>query len=312
MPNLLQVEKLNKRFSLDKKHSIKALQDVSFFVNKEETLGIVGESGCGKTTLGKAIMGMYQVASGEVYFNGEKVVYDNVKDRYAFARKVQMIFQDPYSSMNPNMTIEKIMSEGMQIHNLYSKEERNEKIISLLEKVGLQKSVLHRYPHEFSGGQLQRINIARALVMQPEICILDEPTSALDVSIQSQIINLLKDLQKEFHLTYLFISHNLNVVRYISDRIMVMYLGKIVEIASSETLFSNPLHPYTELLLEAVVNPVGKGKKDNEEVKVDTYKQEGCPFFKRCSKASETCKQTPDLQEVETNHFVACHHLKSQ
>lgn len=302
---LLSLKNIYKSFPLDSHSKVTALDNVSLSIYKGETLGIVGESGCGKTTLGRVIMGIYSCDKGTIRFNDSPLSCNTSKERFEHAKKMQMIFQDSYSALDPRMTIEQIIMEGMNIHSLYSKEERKQKVLSLIETVGLHPSILSRYPSEFSGGQLQRINIARALAMEPEVLILDEPTSALDVSIQSQILNLLKQLQQTLDLTYLFISHNLNVVRYMSDRIAVMYLGHIVEIGPSESVFKKPYHPYTKVLLTAALHTENKGI-----VETTTSIVEGCPFQTNCPKANDICKTKPTLDIIEENHFVACHLYK--
>lgn len=253
---LLEVNQLKKHFHLGKDSTLKAVDGISFQVNKGETFGIVGESGCGKSTAGRTIIGLYDSTDGEVIFNGKNVHNLSEKERFDFHKNMQMIFQDPYASLNPRSTVSEIIAEPMEVHGLYSnKQERQERIYQLLEDVGLNRDHANRYPHEFSGGQRQRIGIARALALDPEFIICDEPISALDVSVQAQVVNLLRRLQKEKGLTYLFIAHDLSMVKQISTRIAVMYLGHIVELTSSRELYKNPLHPYTQALLSAIPIP---------------------------------------------------------
>lgn len=299
MKDIITVEKINKIYQLNKKQTFQVWLDLSFALKEQETLGIVGESGCGKTTLGKIMAGIIPPNNGDVLYNQQKI---NAKQQL----DIQMIFQDPYSSMNPNMNIANIIAEGLFIQKRFTQKERMAIVDDILEKVGLHKSVKDRLPHEFSGGQLQRINIARSLVLKPKVVILDEPTSSLDVSVQSQMINLLKDIQIEEKLTYVFISHNLNVIRYLCDRVMVMYLGRIVEIASNEELFQHPQHPYTKLLLQAALN---LEINDNADIQVieNTDTQTGCPFYHRCPIAFAKCQTMPNLTQTQEGHLVACH-----
>ena len=293
---------------------LKAVNHVSFDIKKGETLGLVGESGCGKSTLGRTVMGIYQPTSGTITYDGEVVRIKNAKDRLNFAKKAQMIFQDPYASLNPRMTVGDIIAEGMEVHNMYDAKKRKERVDELLELVGLNKEFANRFPHEFSGGQRQRIGIARALAIEPEFLICDEPISALDVSIQSQVINLLIDLQKKLNLTYLFIAHDLDIVRYISDRIVVMYLGHVVEVGDANTVYYNAMHPYSQALLSAVPIPDPKLEKEKKRIILQgdipspINLPVGCPFAGRCSKACEKChSEKPELKELEEGHFVACH-----
>ena len=293
---------------------LKAVNHVSFDIKKGETLGLVGESGCGKSTLGRTVMGIYQPTSGTITYDGEVVRLKNAKDRLNFAKKAQMIFQDPYASLNPRMTVGDIIAEGMEVHNMYDAKKRKERVDELLELVGLNKEFANRFPHEFSGGQRQRIGIARALAIAPEFLICDEPISALDVSIQSQVINLLIDLQKKLNLTYLFIAHDLDIVRYISDRIVVMYLGHVVEVGDANTVYYNAMHPYSQALLSAVPIPDPKLEKEKKRIILQgdipspINLPAGCPFAGRCSKACEKChSEKPELKELEEGHFVACH-----
>lgn len=293
---------------------IKAVDGVSLNVKKGETIGIVGESGCGKSTLGRTLIRLYDPTEGEIFFKGQDItnLSENVL-RKSIRKDIQMVFQDPFASLNPRKNLKTIISEPLKTHNLYTSLERNQKVGELLEKVGLDPSFINRYPHEFSGGQRQRIGIARALALNPELILADEAVSALDVSIQAQIINLMQDLQEEFGLTYIFISHDLSVVRHISDRVGVMYLGKLMELADKNYLYSDPLHPYTQALLSAVPVPRSSGIK-RERIVLDgelpspANPPNGCVFHTRCPAAMDACKQiVPEFREVQPNHFVACH-----
>lgn len=312
---LVKVDNVSKHF-----HTaggvVKAVNNVSFEIAKGETVGLVGESGCGKSTLGRTLMGIYQPTDGKIYFNNEEINIKKAKDRYKYAKKAQMIFQDPYASLNPRMTVGSIISEGMEIHNMYTPEERKKRVGELLDLVGLNKEYANRFPHEFSGGQRQRIGIARALAIEPEFLICDEPISALDVSIQSQIINLLIDLQKRLGLTYLFIAHDLDIVRYISDRIVVMYLGHVVEIGESNEVYSNALHPYSQALLSAVPIPDPELEREKKRIILEgdipspINLPKGCPFAGRCHYAKPECSESmPELKEISAGHFVACHNV---
>ncbi|WNS75897.1 ATP-binding cassette domain-containing protein [Bacillus sp. DTU_2020_1000418_1_SI_GHA_SEK_038] len=312
---LLEVKHLKKHFSLGKGQILKAVDDVSFYIKKGETFGIVGESGCGKSTAGRTIIGLYDRTEGEVIFDGKNVHEMNEKERFAFHRKMQMIFQDPYASLNPRSTVKEIISEPMEVHGVYpDKKERLERVYQLLEDVGLNRDHANRYPHEFSGGQRQRIGIARALSLDPDFIIADEPISALDVSVQAQVVNLLKNLQKKKGLTYLFIAHDLSMVKHISDRIGVMYLGNLVELTESANLYKNPLHPYTQALLSAIPIPDPDVEDRREriilqgELPSPINPPSGCVFRTRCPYAMEACAtMKPEWQEVEESHFVACH-----
>ena len=313
--HLLEVKQLSKYFSITNKQVLKAVDGVSFHISKGETFGLVGESGCGKSTAGRTIIGLYNRTSGEVLYKGKNVHELSEKEKFAFHRNMQMIFQDPYASLNPRSTVKEIISEPMEVHGLYSnKKEMLNRVYELLEDVGLNRDHANRYPHEFSGGQRQRIGIARALALNPECIIADEPISALDVSVQAQVVNLLKKLQKEKGLTYLFIAHDLSMVKHISSRIGVMYLGHLVELTTSAELYQKPLHPYTQALLSAIPIP-DPDVEDNRkrivlkgELPSPMNPPSGCVFNTRCPLAVAACKiQKPEWQEVEENHFVACH-----
>lgn len=317
MTALLKLKHITKKFSLSRKLELTALNDISLDIHKGETLGIVGESGCGKSTLARVITGVYPPTSGQINYEEQPVHLDTVNNRLSYAKKVQMVFQDPYSSLDPRMSIGSIISEGMEIHHLYDKHKRQQKVEELLELVGLSKDHIHRFPHEFSGGQRQRIGIARALAIEPELIVCDEPLSSLDISVQGQIVNLLKKLQSELGLTYLFVAHDLTMVRYISKRIAVMYLGNVVELADSDELSLNPVHPYTRALLQAVLiaDPDSGNLKSRTilegEVTTDASATAGCSFANRCSHAADICrKQTPKLESLSAEHQVACHIIR--
>ncbi|HPJ26219.1 MAG TPA: ATP-binding cassette domain-containing protein [Synergistaceae bacterium] len=293
---------------------VKAVDDVSFSIEPGETFGLVGESGCGKSTTGCSIVRLYKPTSGHVFYDGLDLAELSAKEMWPYRKKIQMIFQDPYASLNPRMTVSDIIGEPLDIFNISKGRERQDRIRKLLETVGLSKNHASRYPHEFSGGQRQRIGIARALAVNPEFIVCDEPISALDVSIQAQIINMLEDLQEQLGLTYLFIAHDLSVVRHISRRVGVMYLGSLVEMASTEDLFRNTLHPYTQALLSAVPVPDPElSRQMNAQVlqgdvpsPIDTPR--GCKFASRCVRAQEACSESaPSLREVAPGHYVACH-----
>lgn len=312
----IEVKNLKKYFQVGRHATLKAVDDVSFSIKKGETLGLVGESGCGKTTCGRTIMGLYEATSGQVLYNGVDLHSMKGEERRKFARKAQIIFQDPYASLDPRMTVGSIISEGMDIHNIGTKEERQKKVYELLEMVGLNREHASRFPHEFSGGQRQRIGIARALAIDPEFIVCDEPISALDVSIQAQVVNLLIKLQHELGLTYLFIAHDLSMVKHISDRVGVMYLGHLVELAPSAELYANPLHPYTQALMSAIPIPdpnVSKAKKRillEGDVPSPINPKPGCRFASRCKYAKKECSEvTPEFKEVKPGHFAACHLL---
>lgn len=311
---LVELQDLSKSFKVSG-GILKAVNHINLTIKKGETLGLVGESGCGKSTLGRVVMGVYQPTTGKVIYNGEELNIKTSKDRYEYAKKAQMIFQDPYASLNPRMTVGSIIAEGMEVHNMYTPEERTKKVHELLELVGLNKEHANRFPHEFSGGQRQRIGIARALAINPEFLVCDEPISALDVSIQSQIINLLIELQKKLGLTYLFIAHDLDIVRYISDRIAVMYLGHLVELGESDEVYNHALHPYSEALLSAVPIPDPDLEKQKKRIILEgdvpspINLPQGCPFAGRCRYATDKCRQEkPQLKEVLPGHYVACHY----
>ncbi|MED3931383.1 oligopeptide/dipeptide ABC transporter ATP-binding protein [Priestia megaterium] len=313
--HLLEVKQLSKYFPITNKQVLKAVDGMSFHISKGETFGLVGESGCGKSTAGRTIIGLYNRTSGEVLYKGKNVHELSEKEKFAFHRNMQMIFQDPYASLNPRSTVKEIISEPMEVHGLYSnKKEMLNRVYELLEDVGLNRDHANRYPHEFSGGQRQRIGIARALALNPECIIADEPISALDVSVQAQVVNLLKKLQKEKGLTYLFIAHDLSMVKHISNRIGVMYLGHLVELTTSSELYQKPLHPYTQALLSAIPIP-DPDVEDNRkrivlkgELPSPINPPSGCVFNTRCPLTVAACKtQKPEWQEVEENHFVACH-----
>ena len=314
---LIEVKDLKKYFKVGKNAYLKAVDGVNFKIYKGETLGLVGESGCGKTTCGKTVMGLYDATGGQVIFDGTDIHSLNKKEKKEFTKRAQIIFQDPYSSLNPRMTVGDIIGEGIDIHSLYKGEERTIKIHELLELVGLNKEHASRFPHEFSGGQRQRIGIARALAIEPEFIVCDEPISALDVSIQAQVVNLLIELQKKKNLTYLFIAHDLSMVKHISDRVGVMYLGNMVEFAASDELYSDPLHPYTNALMSAIPIPDPEEEKNKKRIPIEgeipspINPKPGCRFAARCRYATEACmKDTPELQEVKEGHFVACHRVK--
>lgn len=314
--SLIKINGLKKHFHLKKDKVLQAVNDVSLDIYKGETLGVVGESGCGKSTLGRTVIRLYEPTSGEIIYN--KAPIDgklSFKEERAFQKKVQMIFQDPYSSLNSRMTVREIISEGMKIHEPgTSKKEQEQKVFELLETVELNKGHANRYPHEFSGGQRQRIGIARALAVDPEFIIADEPIAALDVSIQAQIVNLLKELQEKKGLTYLFIAHDLSMVRHISDRVAVMYLGNIVELSSSDTLYEDPLHPYTQALLSAIPVADPNVERTRERIILEGNvpspidPPSGCRFRTRCPYAMDICANAePEWKEVKPDRFVACH-----
>ena len=316
---LIEVRNLCKYFDINtglfKTKPLKAVDGVSFNINRGETLGLVGESGCGKTTVGRTILNLYKPTSGEILFDGQPV--KTKQEIHEFRKKATMVFQDPYSSLNPRMTVADIIGEPLDVHKLYaSKQEREERILELMNYVGLNSEHAARYAHEFSGGQRQRIGIARSLAVNPDFIVCDEPVSALDVSIQAQVINMFDDLQEKLGLTYLFIAHDLLVVRHISDRIAVMYLGKMVELAEANEIYNHPLHPYSISLLSAVPVPDPKIARANQRVVLEgdipspLNAPSGCPFRTRCRYATEQCAaEVPEFKEVSAGHFVACHNL---
>ncbi len=315
---ILEVENLNKYFTITKNilgkplTVLKAVNDVSFKVKKGTTIGVVGESGCGKTTLGRTVLRLYDPDGGKIVFNGDDITKLKRKDMRKYRTRIQLIFQDPYSSLPPRMTVGSIIGEAVKVHNIVPKSEVSEYVRSIMDRCGLRPQFYDRYPHEFSGGQRQRICIARALAVKPELIICDEPVSALDVSIQAQIINLLKDLQEKMGLTYVFISHDLSVVKYITDQILVMYLGNVMELAETDEIFDNPLHPYTQALFSAVPVPDPDVKMQRVALEGDipspVNPPKGCKFHTRCSKCMDACRFiVPEYKEVRENHFVACH-----
>lgn len=311
---ILQVSHLKKYFSMGDNQILKAVDDVSFEIYPGKTLGLVGESGCGKTTCGRTCTGLYSRTGGQVLFKGQDVHEMRGKVRKEFTKKVQTIFQDPYASLDPRMKVSDIIAEGMRIHHMASKSEEREIVQDLLKQVGLQSEHANRYIHEFSGGQRQRIGIARALAIHPEFLVCDEPISALDVSIQAQIINLLREMQEKMGLTYLFVAHDLSMVRHISDQVAVMYLGKIVELTSSDELYSRPVHPYTQALLSAIPIPdpdveEARGRIVlNGDVPSPISPPRGCRFCGRCKYATKKCSEIePEMKLIGTGHYVACH-----
>ena len=316
---LIEVKNLKEYFDINigmfKAKPLKAVDGVSFRINKGETLGLVGESGCGKTTVGRTILHLYKPTGGKIWYNGKKL--ETPADIKEFRKKATMVFQDPYSSLNPRMTVSDIIGEPLDVHKLYkTKEERMARILELMDHVGLNSEHASRYSHEFSGGQRQRIGIARALAVDPDFIVCDEPVSALDVSIQAQVINMFDELQDKLGLTYLFIAHDLLVVRHISDRIAVMYLGKMVELADAAEIYERPLHPYSKSLLSAVPVPDPKVARANQRIVLygdipsPLNAPSGCPFRTRCAYAAEVCAEAmPSFNEVSGGHFVACHRV---
>ena len=315
--NLVEVSHLKQYFQINtgmfSSKPLKAVDDVSFNIRRGETLGLVGESGCGKTTVGRTLLHLYKPTGGEVRFEGQPI--RTKADINEFRKKATMVFQDPYSSLNPRMTVSDIIGEPLDIHKMYSsRQEREQRILELMDRVGLNSEHASRYAHEFSGGQRQRIGIARALALNPKFIVCDEPVSALDVSIQAQVINMFDELQDEMGLTYLFIAHDILVVRHISDRIAVMYLGKMVELADAKEIYEHPLHPYTRSLMSAVPQPDPKVARANKRIVLTgdipspLNAPSGCPFRTRCPQATEACAAAmPEFKEVAPGHFAACH-----
>ncbi len=318
---LVRVENLKKHFPITRGiifqrevGSVRAVDGVSFEINEGETLGLVGESGCGKSTTGRAILQLHRPTAGKVFYEDKDLTKLNSDELRLARRNFQMIFQDPYASLNPRLTVESIIAEPLEVHSLGNKKERHERVKELMSLVGLNPSLNNRYPHEFSGGQRQRIGVARALALNPKFIVADEPISALDVSIQAQVVNLLEELQEKLGLTYLFIAHDLSMVRHIADRTMVMYLGKIVELADRDELYNNPLHPYTQALLSAVPIPDPKKERKRQriiltgDVPSPAHPPTGCNFNPRCPVAIDICREVdPEWREINTGHWVACH-----
>ncbi len=315
--NIIEVRNLKQYFKVRSgwgTKDLKAVDDVSFTIKKGETLGLVGESGCGKTTVGRTLLHLYEPTSGQVFFDGEEVTSKNITE---MRKHMQMVFQDPYSSLNPRMTVEDIIGEPLDVHHLYAnRKERREKILALMETVGLNAEHATRYAHEFSGGQRQRIGIARALAVNPQFIVCDEPVSALDVSIQAQVVNMFEELQEKLGVAYLFIAHDLLVVRHISDRIAVMYLGKMVEIGTADEVCDNPMHPYSQSLLSAVPIPDPDVTRARQRIVLEgdvpspLNMPSGCPFRTRCKYATDVCAQSmPELKDRGNGHFVACHNM---
>ncbi len=317
MENIVEVRNLKKWFwtggvLFGQKEAVRAVDGMSFHIKKREVLGLVGESGCGKTTCGKVILRILDATDGSIYFDGHDITHLRRKEMIKFRRKMMIIYQDPFGSLDPRMTVGSAIAEPIEVHRVVSKRRKEEKVIEIMRKVGLTPDQISRYPHEFSGGQRQRIGIARALAASPEFIVADEAVSALDVSIQAQIINLLQDLQKEFGLTLLFIAHDLSVIKHISDRVAVMYLGKIVEMASKKELFNNPKHPYTEALFSAIPIPNPRFRKKGTILMGDVPSPinipSGCRFHTRCSHVRSICRENePESKDIGNRHLVACH-----
>ncbi|WP_353093607.1 ABC transporter ATP-binding protein [Tissierella praeacuta] len=313
---ILEIKNLKKYFRV-KNGYLHAVDDVSFYINKGETLGLVGESGCGKSTTGRTLIRLLEANSGEVIFEGKNILDFDKKQVKEFRKDVQMVFQDPYSCLNPRLSISNIIAEPLEVNNIYSdKASMQKRVKELMNIVGIEERLINSYPHELDGGMRQRVGIARALSIKPKFIVLDEPVSSLDVCIQAQVLNLLKRLQRDFDLTYLFISHDLSVVKYISDRIAVMYLGKIVELCDHNIIFKDPIHPYSQALLSAIPIPKLNAKQDRIIIKGDVPSPvnppDGCRFAGRCEYAKEICmKETPELLEVEKDRFVACHFARN-
>lgn len=311
---LFQVTDLCQYFHIARGKVLKAVDHVNFTIYKGETLGLVGESGCGKSTTGRCLVKLYKPESGTITYKGKNIFTYNKEEERTFRKNVQMIFQNPHSSLNPRMTVKDIVGAGMKLHGLATDQDVDAKVEAILKRVGLNRDHMSRFPHEFSGGQKQRIGIARALAVEPEFIICDEPISALDVSIQAQVLNMLKELQEAMGLTYLFIAHDLSVVKYISDRVIVMYLGTMVEFADAQELYGNPLHPYTQVLLSSI--PVADPKTARERTRIlvkgeipsPINPKDCCRFAERCPYATEACRTSlPELRKIKKGHFVACH-----
>jgi len=317
MESLIEIRNLKKWFwtggvLFGQKEAVRAVDGMSFYIKKREVLGLVGESGCGKTTCGKVILRILDATGGSIYFDGHDITHLRRKEMMKFRRRMMIIYQDPFGSLDPRMAVGAAIAEPMEVHGVASKKRKEEKVIEIMRKVGLTPDQMNRYPHEFSGGQRQRIGIARALAASPEFIVADEAVSALDVSIQGQIINLLQDLQKEFGLTLLFVAHDLSVIKHISDRVAVMYLGKIVEMTSKKELFDNPKHPYTEALLSAIPVPNPRFRKKGTILMGDVPSPvnipSGCRFHTRCGYVRSICRENePELKDVGGKHLVACH-----
>lgn len=315
---ILSIKNLSKNFKIrgsklfEEPKVLYALSDINLDICEGETLGIIGESGCGKSTLGRCIVQLHKATSGDIIYKGKNIIQNNTNELKGLRKDIQMIFQDPYSSLDPRKTAGATIEEPMAIHNILSAQERKEKVISLMREVGLDSQYVYRYPHEFSGGQRQRINIARALALDPKIIVCDEPVSALDVSVQAQVLNLLNDLQKKHNLTLIFISHDLSVIKHVSDRVAIMYLGKVVELCKAEEIYKNPKHPYTQALLSAIPAESPFEKKMQIELKGEILspigEQRGCSLAGRCPYVMERCKnETPLLNEISEGHQVACY-----
>ncbi|MHB1627787.1 MAG: ABC transporter ATP-binding protein [Bacilli bacterium] len=315
---LLEISDLKKHFPIRRgllrftSGAVRAVDGISLQVQTGETVGVVGESGCGKSTMGRSILRLIEPTHGVVKFEGRDILKLSRSRMRAMRKEMQIVFQDPYASLNPRYTILQTLSEPMEVHRLHDAAARKERVHSMLRRVGLDPAYASRYPHEFSGGQRQRIGIARALILNPKLMVLDEPVAALDVSVQSQVINLLEDLQEEFNLTYIFIAHDLSVVRHISDRVLVMYLGRMAELASSDELFANPVHPYTRALLSAVPIPNPRARRERTILQGDlpspAHPPSGCVFHTRCPLAADVCRQeVPQWREVARDHYAACH-----
>lgn len=315
--SILQIKKLSKNFKLrgsrlfEEPKTLHALSEVSIDIFEGETLGVIGESGCGKSTFGKCIVNLHSASSGEIIYKGENITDKKGKELKRLRKEIQIIFQDPYSSLDPRKTAGDTIVEPMNIHNISSGKERMNKVASLMQEVGLDSQHIYRYPHEFSGGQRQRINIARALALDPQIIVCDEPVSALDVSVQAQVLNLLSDLQKKHNLTLIFISHDLSVIKHVSDRVAIMYLGKIVELCKAEEIYENPKHPYTQALLSAIPpdSPFEKKKQIelSGEIPSPIGEQKGCSLASRCPYVMERCRnEVPELMEISSGHHTAC------